>query len=202
MTPQDAGGGPLGRLARTVAAPLVAGSVGAIVFLVMMQGSFHEGHTDLDFNHVLGTLVEGDADEVGSTNEALGVVGDTVGPTGLWTTILCGIALAAIHGLVITRLVRRRWLVQAIPLAVLTMLAVGILYCGLATARFDTPTGLFGVDAGGISPIVIILSSAGFAFIVARVHDLAMGAWWWEERPNPLAESKLEEVAGIEPAER
>ena len=199
--PGQAGGGSLGRLARAVAAPIVSGAVAAIVFLVMIQGAFHRGHTDLDFNHVLGTLIQGDAAEVGTTDEALGVVGDTVGPTGLWATILGGIVLMAIHELVIVRLVRRRWIVQAVPLAVLTMLAVGVLFCGLATARFDTPTGLFGVDAGGMTPLVIVLSSIGFAIVGARVHDLARDAAWWEERPDPMTE-RLEEVAGIEPVDR
>jgi hypothetical protein len=195
-----AGGGSLGRLARAVVAPLLSGFVGAVVFLVMMQGSFHRGYTDLDFNHVLGTLIEGDAEEVGTTNEALGVIGDTVGPTGLWSTILGGVALMVVHELVIVRVVRRHWLVQAAPLAVLTMLAVGVLYCGLATARFDTPTGIFGTEAGGITPLVIVLSSIGFAIVGARVHDLARSVAWWEERPDPMAE-RLEEVAGIEPAD-
>ncbi len=196
----DAGGGSLGRLARAVVAPLLSGFVGAVVFLVMMQGSFHRGHTDLDFNHVLGTLVQGDAREVGSTDEALGVIGDTVGPTGLWSTIIGGVLLMVIHELVIVRVVRRPWLVQAVPLAILTMLAVGVLFCGVASARFDTPIGIFGADAGGITPLVIVLSSIGFAIVGARVHDLARNAAWWEERPDPMAE-RLEEVAGIEPAD-
>jgi hypothetical protein len=195
-----AGGGSLGRLARAVVAPLLSGFVGAVVFLVMIQGSFHRGHTDLDFNHVLGTLIEGDAQEVGSTDEALGVIGDTVGPTGLWSTIVGGVLLMVIHELVIVRLVRRSWLAQAVPLAVLTMLAVGVLFCGVASARFDTPIGLFGADAGGMTPLVIVLSSIGFAVVGARVHDLARNAAWWEERPDPMAE-RLEEVAGIEPAD-
>lgn len=198
MTGIRGGGGSLGRVTRAVVAPIVSGAVGAIAFLIMIQGSFRKGYTDLDFNHVLGTLIEGDAREIDRATDALGVVGDTVGPTGLWATVVLGISVMAVHELVVTRLVRRHWTIQAIPLAVLTMLAVGLLFCGLASRRFDTPTGLFGVDAGGITPIVIVVSSAGFALVGARVHDLATRAAWWEERPDPLAQSALEEVAGID----
>ena len=105
-------GGWLTRAARMVAAPVISGSVGAIVFLVMIQGSFRKGYTDLDFNHVLGTLISGETAESGGTNEALGVVGDRVGPTGLLATVLGGIVLMAIHELVITRVVRRHWLIR------------------------------------------------------------------------------------------
>ncbi|MGD9570429.1 MAG: hypothetical protein AB7V62_00915 [Thermoleophilia bacterium] len=195
---RDAGGGLVGRIARSIVAPVISGATAAIVFLVMIQGSFHKGYTDLDFNHVLGTLIEGDADEVGSTQEALGVVGDSVGPTGLWATIVGGIILMAIHEFVITRFVRRRWLIQAIPLSVLTIFAVGVVFAGIADARFDTPVGWFGMDSGGISVIVVLLSSIGFALVGARIHDLASRAWWWETRPDPLAEETLEDLAGIE----
>ena len=48
------------RLARTVTAAsslgvVVAAVLGTAAFLVMIQGAFRKGHTDLDFNHVLGT---------------------------------------------------------------------------------------------------------------------------------------------------
>lgn len=191
------GGGMIGRVTRAVVAPVISGSVAAIVFLVMIQGSFHKGYTTLDFNHVLGTLIEGGAREVGSTTDALGVVGDSVGPTGLRATILLGIALMVVHELAIAPYLRRHWLIQAIPLAVLTNVAVGFVFCGLASARFDTPTGLFGVDAGGATPMVIVLCSIGFALMGARIHELARHAAWWKARPDPLADTDLEHVAGL-----
>jgi len=190
-------GGGLARAARVVVAPVISGAVGAVVFLIMIQGSFREGRTTLDFNHVLGTMIAGETQEVGSTDSALGVIGDSVGPTGLWATIFSGIALMVVHEVAVTRVVRRHWLIQAVPLWVITSLAVGVLFTSLADARFDTPIGFFGVDAGGLTPLVIVLSSLGFAVIGARAHDLATTAAWWEKRPDPLAEANLEDVAGL-----
>lgn len=196
------GGGVLGRAARTLLAPAIGGAVGAIVFLVMIQGSFRKGYTTLDFNHVLGTMIRGEAGETGRTDEALGVIGDSAGPTGLWSTLALGIGLMLVHELVIVRLVRRHWVVQAIPLALLTVAAVGLLFTALADARFDTPIGLFGTDAGAMTPLVIVLCSVGFAVVGARVQALATGVAWWRRRPDPLADSRLEDVAGLGTPER
>lgn len=182
---------------RFVAAAALSGLLGAIVFLIMVQGSFRKGHTELDFNHVLGTMVEGTAEETTSTEEALGVIGDTVGKTGLYTTVVVAILLMVVHGLVITRFVRRHWVVQAIPLAVLTFLVVGLVYCGFADARLDTPTGLFGVDAGGRTPLVLGLSSLGFAVIAARCYSLIEDPRWWAPKHETL-EAALEVVPDIE----
>ena len=189
----------LARAVRAAVAPVLSGAAGAIVFLIMIQGAFRQGYTTLDFNHVLGTLIQGQSVEVGTTDEALGVIGDSVGPTGLWATILCGIGLMVVHELVITRLVRRPWPIQAIPLSALTILAVGVLYTGLADARFDTPIGFFGTDAGDLTPLVIVLCSIGFAIIGARVHKLSTRASWWEPRPDPFAEARLEDVGPVVP---
>lgn len=195
-------GGWLARGARMVVAPVISGAVGAIVFLVMMQGAFRHGYTDFDWNHVLGTLVHGTAEEA-ATREALGVVGDTAGPTGLWMTVVGAIGIMVVHELVITRLVRRHWLIQAIPLALFTILVVGVAFPLIADAHFDTKTGLFATQAGGIGPVVIILSSIGFAVVGARVHALAAGAAWWRRRADPMAGTDLEGIGlGDGPAAR
>jgi hypothetical protein len=188
----------LGVVGRFVAAVVIGGIVGAIIFLIMVQGSFRKGHTGLDFNHVLGTMVEGSAEEARSTDEALGVIGDTVGQTGLYVTCLAAIALMVVHGLVIVRLVRRPWYVQALPLAVLTFLVIGLVYCPLADSRLDTPTGLFGVDAGGRTPLVLGLSSLGFAAVAARCFSLVNDARWWAPKHEGL-ETALEAVPDVEP---
>jgi hypothetical protein len=182
---------------RFVAGAVVSGVVAGAIFLIMVQGSFRRGYTDLDFNHVMGTVVEGAAQETTSTEEALGVIGDTVGETGLTVTLALAVALMAVHGLVIVRLVRRHWLAQALPLAALTFLLVGLVFCGLADARLDTPTGLFGVDAGGMTPLVLGLSSLGFGVVGARCYGLIDDVRWWAPKQEGL-ETALDTVAELE----
>lgn len=194
--PDAVPGGPLPRLWRAVAAPVVSGAVAAVVFLIMVQGSFRKGHTSLDFNHVLGTLIEGEAQEVGSTQEALGVIGDSAGPTGFSATIVAGIVLMVIHSLVITRLVRRHWLIQAVPLWLLTVAALGLVYAPYADSQLDTPIGTFGADAGGMTPLVLILSALGFAVTGARCHDLMSRTGFWVSRQESV-EQALADLPGV-----
>ena len=111
-------------LARAVAGVLIGGVVTAIVFLICVQGSFRQGITDFDYAHVLGTAIEGTAVEE-SGAEALGVIGDSAGPTALWTTIIACIVLLAFHALVIARLVHRRWVLKGAVLGI-----VGGLWAG------------------------------------------------------------------------
>jgi hypothetical protein len=187
---------------RTVVRALVGIGVsalaGALVFLIMIQGSFHRGYTDLDFNHVLGTLIKGTAEE-STTSEAFGVVGDTAGPTGLYATLVGAGVLMLIHALVIHPLVKRRWLVQGLVLGALTALVVGLGFCGIADARLDTPTGLFGADAGGMTPLIIVCSSLGFGLAGGRCYGLIAADSWWEVRQEDVA-ATIESVAGLEPS--
>ncbi len=69
--------------------------VGAVVFLICIQGSFRQGYTDLDFNHVLGTMIRGYGRGEAGTSDALAVVGDTAGPTGLYATFAGAAVLMA-----------------------------------------------------------------------------------------------------------
>lgn len=184
-------------VARTAVAIAVSAVVAALLFLIMIQGSFRQGYTDLDYNHVLGTMVKGTAEEETRTNEALGIVGDTAGPTGLYATLLGAAVLMALHGLVITRLVRRGWPVQGLVLGVVTALVVGLVFCGVADSRLDTPTGIFGADAGAITPLVIVLSSLGFGLLGARCYGLVTSASWWEPREEDVA-ATIESIAELE----
>jgi hypothetical protein len=183
-------------LARGIAGVLMAGVVTAIVFLICVQGSFHEGITDFDFAHVLGTAVEGTAtEETGA--EALGVIGDSAGPTALWVTLISSIVLLAFHALVIVRLVRRHWVIQGIALAVVLFLAIGLIYIPYADAHLDTPLGPWGADQGGWTPIVFAGSSLIASLVGARCYDLAERASWWE--PEKVAvDEQLAELTGVE----
>ena len=189
--------GLVARAARAILAPVVGGVVGAVVFLIMVQGSFRQGHTTLDFNHVLGTLIEGEAEERGSTSEALGVIGDSVGPTGLYATFVAGIALMAVYSLVIVPLVRWGWIARAIPLGIITFLALGLVYAPIADARLDTPVGLFGSESGDMTPLVLFLCAMGFAVIGARCHSVVSKPAFWMPHHHGL-DKPLEAAAGLD----
>ncbi len=187
-------------LARAALGVALGAGVAAVIFLIMIQGCFRQGYTDLDFNHVLGTMIQGSAEEETGVSEAFGVIGDSAGPTGLYATLVGAGVLMLFHALVIHRFVRRHWVVQGLVLGAVTSLVVGLVFCGAADARLDTPTGLFGVDAGGMTPLIIVCCSLGFGLVGARVYSLVMGARWWQVREED-AVAAIESVAELEPAE-
>ena len=114
-------------------------------------------------------------------SSALGVVGDTAGPTGLYATLIAAGVLLLLHAVFIAPFVRRAWWVQGLVLGAVTTLVVGLVFCGAADARLDTPTGLFGVDAGGRTPLVIVLCSLAFGLVATRCYSLIVSQGWWEE---------------------
>ena len=183
-------------LARSVAGVLIGGVVTAIVFLICVQGSFRQGITDFDYAHVLGTAVEGTAtEETGA--EALGVIGDSAGPTALWTTIIAGIVLLAFHALVTARFVPRGWVVKGIALGIVCFLAIGVIYIPYVDANLETPIGWWGADEDGMTPLVFLGSSLIACIVGARCYDLAERASWWE--PEKVAvDEQLAELTGVD----
>ena len=129
------------RIARVAFAIIGSGIVAGIAFLILIQEAERRGHTDLDFNHTLGNIVEGAQTQDATTSSALGVIGDTAAPTGLVAAIVLSGVLMAVHGLVIVPLVRRGWFVQGLVLAVVTFLAVGLIYPPLASEHLEEPLG-------------------------------------------------------------
>jgi hypothetical protein len=183
----------IGRAALGVA---VGALLAAVTFLIMIQGSFRQGYTDLDFNHVLGRMIKGSAEEQ-EGREAFGVIGDSAGPTGLYATLIGAAVIMLFHALVIHPLVRRHWAIQGLVLGAVTALVVGLVFCGFADARLDTPTGLFGVDSGGLTPLIIVCSSLGFGLVGARCYSLFVSPTWWEGREADVA-AEIESVAALE----
>jgi len=183
-------------LARAVAGVLIGGVVTAIVFLICVQGSFRQGITDFDYAHVLGTAIEGTATEQ-SGAEALGVIGDSAGPTALWTTIIAGIVLLAFHALVVARLVHRHWVIKGVALGIVAFLAIGVIYIPYVDVQLDTPVGAWGADQGGMTPLVFLGSSLIACIVGARCYDLAERASWWEEEKVAVDE-QLAELTGVD----
>ena len=185
-------------LARGVAGVLIGGVATALLFLIMVQGSFHQGITDFDFAHVLGTAIQGTAEEK-TGGDALGVVGDTAGPDALYATLIAGVLLLAFHGLVVVRFVRAHWVVQGLVLGVVAFLAIGFIYMPYADANLDTPIGPWGSDQGAMTPLVLGLSALGASVFGARCYDLALRANWWEPEEITIDET-LEALTGVDTA--
>lgn len=183
-------------IGRRIAAVIIGGIAAGLLFLIMVQGSFRQGYTDFDFSHVLGTAIEGTAEEETGGGEALAVIGDSVGPTALYATLLGSVVLLALHALVIVPLVRFGWIVRGLVLGVVAFLAIGLVYVPYADARLDTPIGAWGNEGGAITPLVFGLSALAAGVLGARCYDLAAGARWWESK-EIVVDATLEEL-GIE----
>lgn len=179
-----------------VVAVVVAAAAGSAIFLIMIQGSLHKGFTDLDFGHTLGTAVKGTTLRDTEAREALGLVGDQAGPIGLYATLIGAAALLAVYGLVLRR-VHRHWVVTGLGLGVVTFLVLGLGFGPIADVRQDeSPTGLFGVETGGFTVVVLFLSALGFGVVAARCYDLIMSAEWWE--PRTVEGDEVAAVTGVE----
>ncbi len=185
---------------RRCAAVLMAALVAGVVFLIMVQGSLHKGFTDLDFNHTLGVLIGGDAVRE-TSHAALGVSGDSAGPTGLLWTAVFAVLVCAAYALVAGRWARRRWYLAALPFGLVVFLLISLVYMPVVDASVDgVSVGLFGVGGGGITPVVFLLSSLGFALVAARVYALGTDNEWWTPRTHD-AEHALMEFEGGEALE-
>jgi hypothetical protein len=182
-------------IGRRLAGILIGGVATGLLFLIMVQGSFHKGITDFDFAHVLGTAVQGSAAEKRG-GEALAVIGDSAGPTALYATLIASIVLLAFHSLVIVPLVRLHWAIQGVVLGVVAFLAIGFIFVPYADSRLDTPIGAWGAEGGAMTPVVLGLSALGACLLGARCYDLAASASWWEPR-EIVVDATLEQL-GIE----
>lgn len=172
---------------------VMSGLVAGVVFLVMVEGSQHKGFTDITFNHSLGVLIGGEGTQA-RTDAALGVAGDTAAPTGLAWFAFFAVATMAVYGLTIHRWLKRPWYVTAVPLGFLVFLFVSLVYFPLIDANVpEVSVGLFGVGGGGITPVVYLISSFGFAYMATRAFSLAVQPWWWEIR-GPDAEQALTQI--------
>ena len=188
------------RIARVAFAIIGSGIVAGIAFLILIQEAERRGHTDLDFNHTLGNIVEGAQTQDATTSSALGVIGDTAAPTGLVATLVLSGVLMAVHGLVVVPLVRRAgWFVQGLVLAVVTFLAVGLIYPPLASEHLEQPLGPFGSGYGTSTVVSIAVACLGFGVVGGRCYALIHSAAWWTPRGDEL-EDVLEEVNMGRPA--
>jgi hypothetical protein len=182
-------------LVRRAVAVVTAGVVAALAWLIVVQEAGKRGYTDLDVNHALGEVWRGPVD-TGRVREeeALGVIGDPVAPTGLRVALVCGVVLALVYALVSPLLPLRRWYQRALPLALLVFLVTALVYAPLVESRGVASAGPFGLGAGNGTPIVFAAGALAFGLVAARVHDLMAGARWWEPTSEDTAAASLAAV--------
>lgn len=181
---------------RMLVAVVVSGAVAGLAFLLMIQGAANRGYTDLLFNRGLGKVFGAGGPRTQS-DEALGIIGDPTGPRGFYAAIVIAVLLMVVHGLVIDRLARRAWYVEAIPLWILTYLLLGLVYGPLvARSADDVPGGLFFSEASAGTPWVVLACALGFALVGSRCYSLIRGARWWEEKDEGLHEGLAAVILG------
>lgn len=127
------------------------------------------------------------------------MVGDPVGPTGFWLTLLVWAGLLVIQRAAIGPLVTRfNRFVRAISLAVLAFLLWGLVFTTLADNRVDPGAGAFGISEGVATPITYAIASYLCAAGGIRVIELVRTAAWWRPREEQFVQiaspERLEEL--------
>ena len=128
---------------------------------------------------------------------ALGVVGDSAGPTGLYATPDRRHRPARVPR-PRDRAARAPPLgVQGLVLGVVMFLAIGLIFCPYADAHLDTPMGSSASTPGGWTPSCSSGSVAGaFGLVGARCYDLSQRASWWRAEERPPSTRQLAELTG------
>ncbi len=188
------------RVTRAATAVIVSGAVAATCFLIVIHEAERRGYTELDFNHTLGSIVQGKQAEDLTSRTALGVIGDSAAPTGLLWSVLLGIAAMVVFALAVVPLVRRGWIVRGLVLGAVVFCAVGLLYPPLASDYLEEDLGAFGSGFGTATVVAFLLSSLVFGIVGSRCHSLIASAAWWTPRGEVLDEA-LEEIDMGKPRE-
>ena len=177
---------------RNVFAVVLAGFLGGILWLIVMQKALAYGYTDHSFNAAMGLT--------------LGATEEQISREGFYATMVVWLVLAVAFD-PMTRLWRAPWWQHALPLGAVVFLLWGAVFGPLAAGRQDeVPAGLFGADAGSATVVVALVAAAVAALTVARVHALVRSAEWWEPKHFDLRESLeqlfAQDLAPTEPAGR
>lgn len=177
---------------RHIAGVVVGGTIGAIVWLVVMQEGAERHWSDHDYNQIVGQVV---VDRTGDVAKA-----------GFWATLVLGIVLAAAYSIVVEPLVGRVRRVRAMFLfALVPFLLWGLVLSpgvaaykdtALDVARETIPGGAFGLDGGGVTPVLGVVASLLFALAVTRVYRLMCDPKWWHSRggDHAMAQGVLDEL--------
>lgn len=172
---------------RELLAWLLAGTLGALAYLVVIQESANRGWSDHKVVDAVGIL--------------MGAEGQDVPRQGFYWSIVFSLAIVLVYAAV-PRLRPLPFAVRAGILGVTVLLLWGLVLCPLASARSDEViAGAFALDAGVSSLVVGVLAAAVYGISAARVHGLVVSAEWWEVKHFDLRAS-LDEIVQTGPAAR
>jgi hypothetical protein len=184
-------------LGRAIVGVALGGALAGAAFLIVANQAQMRGYTTLRFSHALGIMAGGETQESSGRRGALGVVGDTAGPRGLYVALVSALAIVTLYALVGERRCRgRRWPVGGAMLALATFLLVSLVYGPAVNARVpasEAAAGPFCTGAGHGTPLWVALSSLAFGLVAARVYGLVRTRRWWEDKREGLGE-RLETV--------
>ncbi len=152
---------------RRILGVILAGAVGAIVFLTLAQEAYKKGFTTHRFNGSMGIYLGGHAEQIARR--------------GLYGTLVTGLLLALGYLMV------RRWMrgpewLRGVQVGVVAYLGWGLVFGPLAEGSNTVPAGVFGLDADAAAPVVILVAAMAACITLVRVYDLALSAQWWQPR--------------------
>lgn len=186
---RTAGQGVLQSL-REISGVVVGGTLGALLWLIVVQEGPQRDLTDYNFAQQMGQVfVDRSAD---------------VAQAGLWGTILVGILIACVYPLFFRRLEGRLTRVgAALAFALVPYLLWGLVMAPGVTAYQDTvagvepvliPGGAFASQAGWTPALLAVPAAILYALSVARCYGLMRTAAWWRPkyRHGPSAEALVD----------
>ncbi|HMN99905.1 MAG TPA: hypothetical protein PKD59_10870 [Miltoncostaeaceae bacterium] len=172
--------------ARFTTAVAVASALGAASFAITCTFAERLGLTSLRFGHDLEMLT-GD----GASRAAQGAdVVIRVSPRGIFASLVIAAVLVLTYAGIVEVLGHRSWRVGAAALSIATFLVAGLVfgpYVNAHVPRSEGVAGVFGVDAGLLTPLVLAAASAVFGIVVARVHGLIRSPEGWPTADVPAS---------------
>ncbi len=168
---------------RLVGAARVAGGIvlGGVMAAAAWMFVLQEGHTGRIFGQTWTEhdFPDGIGNAVGATDTAR---------TGLYLTLLLGIAVAALYS-VVQRWIPGRWAVRGLWFSVPLFVCWGLVFTPLVNSRqvlrdadfVFLPTGVFGAEAGNATVFSGVAASLIAGLLLARIDALARDAAWWQE---------------------
>jgi hypothetical protein len=182
---------------RRLAAVVVGGGLGTVLWLVIMQDGFQRSFFGRRWSH---------QDFASALGDLFGGQGGNIRERGFYVTLVVAAVVMVLVGLAAEALGPRlpeRWWVQAFGLAGVVFLLWGLLFSPIVGVRGPGEDGgFFGSDAGATAWFVALLASLAFAIVSARIYRLMTSEDWWIPGRRKIEASATLEAMGVGDAEK